>query len=87
MTVNFPRAPTAEAWTTLNKNEDQRTFNGGIVDEEVLPLGNPLAGKMSKCFNQLGILEKHQASAIALVESDSCRRILVWTACVKLVEI
>ena len=65
VTVNFPRAPTAEAWTTLW--ETQKVSLGSSCREEDLPLWNTFAGKVSKGFDELGILEKHQAGAIGLV--------------------
>lgn len=65
VTVNLPRAPTAEAWTTLC--EIQKVSFGNNCREGDLPLWNTFTGKVSKCFDELGILEKHQSGAIGLV--------------------
>lgn len=79
--MNFPRAPTAEAWTTLNEKGGLETsFEGEVDGLKVLPLWDTFASEVSKCFDELGILKEHQSGTIALVKSDGCCGVWVWTS-------
>jgi hypothetical protein len=37
---------------------------------KVSPFWNTFTGEMSKCFNELGILQEYQSGTIALIETD-----------------